>query len=1469
MAAPRFSPADLRAMIPLYLDGELGEAEQAAVETYLAEHPGATGDLARAARLISLLDETIRPVEPPPDFTAQVMDQVRATGRGARWRLRWSLVPLLTRLRWAAELLLLLTLFALLWYHPWAPSVAPVECRVLTEPAWLAGQPVALRILVSDHRDGRPLAGARLTVSLAQGRRRLTWFEGVTNAAGTLDTGQPLPPGLEPGPLWAIARVRSTAGRGGTALAVELRQHPHYQVDLASARLPAGSDLIARVAATDAGSGRPLAEHVAPWRLTLGTKQLAAGDLRMSRWGQGLLRVPLADSLPPGELRLEVGADGATAGRLLTLAPAWGDALHCRLETAERWVLPGDTLRGAVLARRPAGPPAASAQATVTLRVGAQSTQVSGQLDALGRFDFALDPPPVSRPAGQLALALVEARVTSPEAEAGWAELRLPAAAEPAILALAPDQSQLVAGLDNSLALQLTRPDGSPVRANLTATFAGQQSELWTDSSGRATLTVQPQPGRNTLRLAAEVDGRPLTRQFDLDALPPQAGLALSAVAVGGTNAVYVTVRAADGQRRRVYLDLLADGRRAVARSLRLNGGQGALIVDLPPDLRGPLHLRAYSPLPDGAWLTGQTRLQRTPTSDLRLTLATSEDDQRETVEIQTTDAEGRPRPAELLLRAADRGLLAGSAADPAQAPPALAAWAAPVANQAADGYREAQLRARDRQRVWYEHATLSALLLGGLVLLVAGLYFAQLWRDPFEVVRRFERRGWGREPRVHRRGLWRGYGVLALAGAIALVAAGTLWLATAQAQALIVSARAEPGVWQPTFAAWPNPAPTVNADLSGYLPGSGSGDWTLLATDDTGLARWPWPARSGLWQVRAEALLADGERQTASQLLPAPPQLDLALEAPARLTVGDRLAIPLTVGNPLDLASPAVVTASAEGGLDLAAGPTQRVTLPRGGALRLSVPVVAAVAGAARLTVRLTSGSLSAERSVDLRLDPPGARAERLRAGWLDGRFEQTLDLPPLATGRRLELSLAADPRAPLRAALEQAGDRPSSDPRELAAQLQAAVLRHAWAAEDGLPAAARQATRAAVQRAQQRLLLAPYPVRPDAQAALLRALRAAEATAPADPRLVARLTADLRRAARQPASLWTGAGEQPSPATERAAWLLLALAGEADEAPPADLSAELARRAGTVADDRALALSVLALRAAGADDAAQPLAARLAERFARATTAADWAPRGAAPAADGLVAASTLETTAYVLRALAGGRSLVRTGPDPRAGAEWLWSQLRPDAAWGTARTTVAVVGALRALGGNLGGPARGTLQLALDGQPAGRATLDDEHDTATVAVVPRGGSPRLTLTFTGRGRPAWLARLAWTPPADTPPPSLGGLVATVTVPAGPVAPGGELVARLQVRNDGPSPQTGLVARLPLPPGFAAARRADGQLWLALADLAPGASREVDVPLRAVTSAARLTPAPGRLELADDPGRGLPIALPPLTIG
>ncbi|MBI5832213.1 MAG: DUF11 domain-containing protein [Armatimonadetes bacterium] len=1489
MATGRYSQADLVAMIPLYLDGELADDERSAVEAYLAEHPEAVADFAQAARLIDLLDETITPRPTDDAFVDEVMAQVRQLSTAQRWWHRFGLTPTLTRLRWALELGLLVVLAQLFWLHPWAPSVSPVECRLLAENQWLLGRPVAVRVLLRDRGHDKPLTGAQVRLVLAQGHRRATLAELRTNGQGSVDAGLTLPAEFEPGNATLYAHVQSPWGWAGTALALDLQRRTVYRVDPAAARVPAGCDLVARVQAVDAGSGRPVGGQTVPWLLLGRGVRLASGSVTLSDHGQALLRVPTSRYLSPQPVTLQLG-DEPRCVRRLALTPALGEALTCRVETAERYVVAGQMVRGAVLASTSGGTPSAGASVAIDLRVGDAVASASGQLDDAGRWDFSLPAPGFSQPG----LALLDARVTSVDAEQGWAEARLAAAPRAVVLALDAGVTGLVAGLDNPLAFTAQRPDGSPVLANIDAWFNDQHASLWTDSQGRATLSVQPRVGANRLQLRAETEGRRYDQEFALTAADGRAALAVQTAAVGDSRSVYVTVRATESMTGPAYLDLLADGRSISARSLSLTRGSGGLVMEVPRGVAGRLLLRAYAPGTRSGWRTGFARVDVPSQSDLRISVARRDADDS-SVSVRCEDGEGRPKPAQLLLFASPKGVAAMVASTGVSRPPA---WREPMAPDAplaaANSYHEAQARALGRQTAYFKRAPWVATGVGALVLLIALLWLVQTYRDPYEYVPHAERHRWGRVPQVHRRGAWAGYGLLAIALLVAGAVAGGLRLAGNQARGLAESAVAPAPNWYPRLDP-PPPLDTVDAAASTerWLP-SGVGPGSLLNIDSSGQSLWRWPAHSGLWQVRAEALAADGQAAITESLLPAPARLAVSVDMPDQVCQGDRLSVPVTIANPLDLAVPAVLTASAENGLDLASAPTQRVLLPRGGRLRLNVPVVAVEAGRAKLRVRAQSADLTAEQDCAVDVVPSGPRVQRCRTGTLDDRQTVTLDVPAAAAGRRLDLQVWADPRAPLDQALSRAVRRPAFTADEAAAQAEAAALRLSLARGGGATSdAQRDRLLPDAQRAAQRLLtfeahdgkglatggFAPSAGLPPSKlltARVLVALREVGNYTDVDPALLLRTRHWLGSKQQTGSGLWLAEGpalglDQPDSGLRTAALVITSLAGlEGTQAERvAAAASQLTERVAGAGDAYTLVAAAQALQALDRAEAARPILGKLVNLRDDRPEGASWYP-GPQPVATGATGrGAAVETTALVVQALTAARMAPAVA---RSGADWLRHRQQPDGTWGSVRATVAAVRALVAVD-PAPGAARGAVTVTLAGAKVGGGSLDPDSGANSVVTLasPAPGAQPLVISFSGRGRPAWSYRLAYNPVAPEPQPSGFGVSASWS--ANRVAPGGEVTATLRVRNTGNQAVPAVTAMLPIPAGFAPAQalasRDGDAVRLAIGTLAPNQVAEVSVRLRARADAAEITPPPVVVEATYDPSTTQTVMLPKMTIG
>ncbi len=1485
MPARRYSEADLRAMIPLYLDGALDDDERAAVEQYWAAHPEALSEFATSTRLIDLLDEAVTAPPLDADFTAEVMQRVSEVGPIRRWWERLGLTPPLTRLRWAVEFGLLVFMVALLAPHPWAPTICPTECWLFGDPQWVAGRPAAVRLIARDRRSGRPVVNADVTIRLQQQLRRWAVLRARTNDQGTLDADISAALDVEPGDYWLSADVQAATGRVRVWHPVTVARHRELLLEPLSSTVLAGDRVAARVVVRDAGSGRPYGGESVAWRLEdRRGAALAQGRTVVSAAGQAWLEVPLAAGLPAGEATL-----WATSGDALACAPVQVEppcARDLQVEIRTPAVLSGGApLPVQVRVLRPPAEEVPAARVTVTVRDGQQRVRQSGVADSTGQLAFTMSG---WTPTGRTRL-LVTADVVAPDGQRGRGYATVEHWPAPAVL-LAVQEGSLVAGLDSRLRIEASRPDGSP---------AADAVEVATDDSdwaavplehGRAHWVLRPALGPNRVRLRALVDGRTLVQESTVYAEAPEHALMVqpvrSPVAAGERLqvALATTAGAGDG-----YLDVVAGGQTVATRSISLRGGRASLVLRLPATVSGPVAIRAYALDARGVWRAGAARVDvaSPPGPGMVLEPAARQPGQ---VVPRLTDTDGAARAGEVLLaavrqRPVDRAVAAGAPADAGGSP--AFGWQANSTLLA----RQEALAAQQRffRRSPYYAVGVGALLLGALL-----LWLHQFLGDPFESVRRAECRAWGRVPQVHRRGAWAGYGAVALALPLVLAISLGVLLAGRQARELAAQATGPVAAWQPwgdtslsltaqaarrnlRYAIRPTPVdmPVPGAQVSRLdggrafeLPATAQGTWSIQATAFAGLGR---PAR-------------------ATTAVTTRPRVELTLRAPRRLAIGDDVAVPVTILNPTAERLAVVLTAQTESGLDLTSAPIQRLLLPPQSRTDLQVPVRGAEYGRPRLTVKLSGQAVDQTAIGEVEVVPPAPRLARCQSGPLAGTADLAVELPAGATARLLRVSAWPDPLAAWDQSLARSTREPVQSFREAVAHADAQATRWTiWSDAERLTAERRAELWPQLLAAYQQLLRyevqdrqgrwsGAFAAQPGGLAdrwltvEALRVLQKVDRCTPVDSALLTRSRRWVQRslsglARQQPAA---SGGEQPGGLVSGQAMHLSALAlGGALEGSSEVAADRLLGQAHRLTDNLSLAAvaeaAVVTRRPAAVR---REVLQRLATMRQQRGDGCHWYPGGTTPlGAAGRGAAIEVTARTVAVLAAAGDSDLRRVARD---GARFLATQQTDDGTWGSARLTALAVDALRAAAPPPAGPGHGTLTVTLDGERVGRLAVDPRGASPTQVYSPSPGRHKLALSWSGRGRPSVAVESAWTQSRPVVEPAQMAVRVAFDRPTAP--PGDSVTATVEVTNTGERSAAAVTAFLPVPAGYqprpgGTATVDQDVLEVPLGDLAPGEQAVNTVVLNTPVGTTRITPADAEVRSLYDPGRRTRVRLPRLS--
>lgn len=234
--------------------------------------------------------------------------------------------------------------------------------------------------------------------------------------------------------------------------------------------------------------------------------------------------------------------------------------------------------------------------------------RIMGMTNGQGEFDVTLRLPDslVGLPLSG-GNALVDLAVTVTDRAGQEVEKFVPVvvASAPAQVAVIPEATRLVAGVDNRLLVFVSDPAGAPIAdADVAVEVGAAIATGKTDRFGRAEVTVNPAAlasdgaapgGMTSIARVTLPGGRTFEQRFDFELQAGQQHLLVrtdkSAYAVG--EAVEVELRASPGVSR-VFVDWLNDGQAVDLRTIELKEGRAAFTVDLDSSLVGENRISAY-----------------------------------------------------------------------------------------------------------------------------------------------------------------------------------------------------------------------------------------------------------------------------------------------------------------------------------------------------------------------------------------------------------------------------------------------------------------------------------------------------------------------------------------------------------------------------------------------------------------------------------------------------------------------------------------------------------------------------------------------------------------------------------------------------------------------------------------------------------------------------------------------------------
>ena len=656
-----------------YLDGELGERERARVDAHLAECPACAADLERLQTLQQELDATfeaaLSPARLPRAADARIRgrirERLRARARAGPWWTLWRQRGLLAQ----AALAVLVLVFALNTTQALQlpQPAAPHETLVLGQGRLAPGSQAALRVIVRDADEAEPIAGAEVVVRIgrAPGLARLV-YTGHTDSSGSADVAFTVPADLE-GEASLVVETSSAGSQDRIARPIIIARDHKLLLSSDKPAYRPGQTIYLRALALDALDLKPAAGQEITFALLGPTgERLERGAATASDFGIGALDFVLPPDAAPGPYRLLAALGDTLSERAVTVGAYDLPAFRVTLETDRPFYAPGERVTGLAQADYFFGKPVAEGQVTLRAYTGEPemvgAIEVLGRTDAEGRFEFAFDLPAT----GQSASFDLEIEVVDAAGQREGIRRLLPVAAQPIIISAIPESGLLKPGVENSIFILTSYPDGQPVETTLIVGVDGEEHALATDPYGLAEFRYVPIGPATQLEIHArdaQGDQGDAAFTFESDRAPQTLLLRAERVAYEVGDTLRAEALLAGAKDSVVYLDVVRARQTIASLSAPVEDGRAAFALDLDGATVGTLELHAYTLLLDGS-IAGDTRLVIVDAPrQVAVAIAADRDDYRpgETAHLQfkTSLSAGQPVQSALAIGVVDESVYA------------------------------------------------------------------------------------------------------------------------------------------------------------------------------------------------------------------------------------------------------------------------------------------------------------------------------------------------------------------------------------------------------------------------------------------------------------------------------------------------------------------------------------------------------------------------------------------------------------------------------------------------------------------------------------------------------------------------------------------------------------------------------------------------------------------------------------------
>ena len=564
-----------------------------------------------------------------------------------------------------------------------------VDTRVTGDEVMLADSPSVLLVEVFNKLTRQPVNEALVTVNLVhRGKVASRLFSGQTNKRGKALASFWLPASTGKGGDYQFEVTSETGGKRDRVLQ-PIRFRRAFKVHLSTDKplyqpgqtIHMRTLVLERPRLTPPAGKEVMLDVIDPRGVRLARRKLA-----VSRFGVGAWSLELASGLRLGTYVIKAQVDGTVSEMKVKVARYSLPKFKIEVEPVKSFFLAGETMRASVKARYFFGKTLAKAAVRVVLfrpNGAVIGDEIKGETSAEGVFDISAElPANLVRRGGPARRVMMEVAVKDSAGQEERKQTAITVARDLLQIEAIPEGGRLVAGMENTVYVMTTTPDGKATSARVEVTLpGGKVKSLQTRTNGLGvfkfrvpTRTSDPH-GRSTQLLsfvARDNDGQRGARKVNL---LPRSGKVLVATdrafyRPGETVKVGVQVL---GEYSAARVEGIREGQTVLSARVKLVDGKGTARVDLPAGLTGTVRLDvAALDEYDLASNVVSRRIVVAEKQGLTVKMTNDKESHRPgkpaKLTFKVTDEKGKPKAAAIGLTIVDESVLALATSRPALA---------------------------------------------------------------------------------------------------------------------------------------------------------------------------------------------------------------------------------------------------------------------------------------------------------------------------------------------------------------------------------------------------------------------------------------------------------------------------------------------------------------------------------------------------------------------------------------------------------------------------------------------------------------------------------------------------------------------------------------------------------------------------------------------------------------------------------